>query len=136
MGARLCVFTGLPANCKVKLYKDADPHSWVNQVPCNKEYSVYLQTHEPTFEEKYCFNAFWHNEVEVLHVGSVDGQYGNLKLHQEKNLQNMKEWYKLRKDKPTRKDKEIEKAYQAKEIIEETNRSVDDFITKRRQLWD
>lgn len=136
MAVRNCVFTGLPAKSKVKFNKNADAHNWANTVPCNSDYARYRQTlKEPTNEEYDCVHAFWHRELNDLN-DYHQGDSINVEEAQKNNLQRMNDWYKIQKEKPARKDKEIEKAYQIKEIIEETEKSIEDYIENRRKLWD
>lgn len=130
MSSRKCIYTGKEADCTDKVIPhdggDID-HNWANSAPCSRSYKVQKGLEEPTELEMQINKAF-----KMLELAKMDMYFWEKRL---KYLQDI-----LQKDvneppkNSKKKKKEVELAYQEKEI---SDINLDKVLKKKKNkvMW-
>lgn len=126
MASRNCVYTGKKAGCTDKVIPKEggdEVHNWTNSVPCSIEYKEFKGKRPPTEKELEACSIFYKIEMLKQELNFLEKQLHEVQQELLRSLP-------PKKTKKTQKDKEIELAYQEKEIKEV---NLDKVIEKKRK---
>jgi hypothetical protein len=133
MSRRRCAFTGLKATTKNKVvppeYSEEIRFNWSNSVPCSEEYSAYKQGRMPDELELKAAEFFYLMETYRLKYDYYMGELRKIQNELVKRLPPKKQF-------SNKKIKSIEKAHKLKEVLEESEKYIDETLNKEiNNLW-
>lgn len=136
MSKRNCTYTGEEAkvsdNVVPKAKAGEEIHNWTNKVPCSEDYKELKQGRLPTELE---MEAHGHFVLMELYRNKAKWHEEKLKEIQETLKLDLEDYKLSRKQKQTKKDRQIEQAYIEKEVTEP--KKYEEILDKRKDsLWD
>lgn len=135
---RKCTYTDLEAKSKdTILPKDLlgeEIHNWTSSLPANSDYIQTKQNRLPTELEMQANELFHLLELAKLRVVYYESK---LKLIQEKLLSSFTPPKKsIIPKSEKKKEKEIERSIAEKEVVESTDKQMEDFFQNKKKLWE
>lgn len=138
---RKCAYTGKVATSKdaviPKKHLQNELHNWTKEVPVCNEYKNEKQDRMPTDHEMKIQETFYELELARMKVKYLENKLQNL---QEVCVQfTTKKQDIIPSVKPTKGEKkkaaQIEKAYHQKDVVEEVEQEIVEYL-KKRSMWD
>jgi predicted metal-dependent phosphoesterase TrpH len=124
---RKCIFTNKEANDKLVVGKD--DHNWARGVPCNRDYKELRKGEVLSEDEMDLIALFYLIESHQLRLD-------NLRLEMEKIQRKLLVKMPFLEKEKNNKNKEIERAFVEKEIIDEGRDAIEEVLNKKLKLWD
>jgi hypothetical protein len=129
---RKCIYTDKEASSKDNVLPrkvlGEESHNWANKAPVSRDYKDLKEDRMPTDLEFEANQLFHKLELAKLEVKFYEER---LKEVQDK----IKTTTKVPKKK-TKKEKEIEQAYQDQALVEEVSNITDQIIKEKSKLWE
>ena len=140
MTIRKCIYTGKDSDAKDRLLPD-NPFNWTNTAPTTKEYKekkgefpteLEMQANEIFHLLELARNRVLFYEAKLAEIQKELKKY-DIGTEKEEKIQ---EKPQKNTQKTSRKDMEIKKAIEEKEILEESEKAIEEVLKKKTSLWD
>ena len=140
MTVRKCIYTGKDSDAKDQVLPN-NPFNWTNKVPTTKEYKE-KKGKLPTELEMQANETFHLLELARNRVLFYEAKLAEIQENIKKSDPNTEKEEKIQEkpqkniQKTSRKDMEIKKAIEEKEILEESEKAIEEVLKKKSNLWD
>lgn len=140
MTVRKCIYTGKDSDAKDQVLPD-NPFNWTNKVPTTKEYKE-KKGKLPTELEMQANETFHLLELARNRVLFYEAKLAEIQKELKKDDISTEKEEKIQEkpqkniQKTSRKDMEIEKAIKEKEIMEDSEKAIEEVLKKKSNLWD
>ena len=140
MTVRKCIYTGKDSDAKDQVLPD-NPFNWTNKVPTTKEYKE-KKGKLPTELEMQANETFHLLELARNRVLFYEAKLAEIQKELKKDDISTEKEEKIQEkpqkniQKTSRKDMEIKKAIEEKEILEESEKAIEEVLKKKSNLWD
>jgi len=137
---RKCIYTGKDSDAKDQVLPD-NPFNWTNKVPTTKEYKE-KKGKLPTELEMQANETFHLLELARNRVLFYEAKLAEIQKELKKDDISTEKEEKIQEkpqkniQKTSRKDMEIEKAIKEKEIMEDSEKAIEEVLKKKSNLWD
>ena len=140
MTVRKCIYTGKDSDAKDQVLPN-NPFNWTNKVPTTKEYKE-KKGKLPTELEMQANETFHLLELARNRVLFYEAKLAEIQKELKKDDISTEKEEKIQEkpqkniQKTSRKDMEIKKAIEEKEILEESEKAIEEVLKKKSNLWD
>lgn len=140
MTVRKCIYTGKDSDAKDQVLPN-NPFNWTNKVPTTKEYKE-KKGKLPTELEMQANETFHLLELARNRVLFYEAKLAEIQKELKKDdictekEEKIQEKPQKNIQKTSRKDMEIKKAIEEKEILEESEKAIEEVLKKKSNLWD
>jgi len=146
---RKCIYTGKDSDAKDRILPD-NPFNWANNAPTTKEYKekkskypteLEMQANETFHLLELARNRviFYEEKLKEIqeNIKKYNGNTENIdKIQIEDKITNAQPENTKISGKPKKRDLEIKKAIEEKEIMEDSKKAIEEVLKKRSNLWD
>jgi hypothetical protein len=147
MTIRKCIYTGKDSNAKDQVLPN-NPFNWTNKVPTTKEYKnskngnlpteLEMQANETFHLLELARNRVLFYEAKLKEIQDEIGGCETPEPVQKLSKVSKSDTSKAKKTpkKVSKRDVEIEKAIEEKEIMEDSEKAIEKVLKKKSNLWD